>query len=136
MSEDQMREAAQAAIPGVLDTLGWPDDRAASAHVEADGHQVTPAGLYWELAGDVAEVVLTAAAPLIEAEVREQVAREIEARADVVQGYRVYALVSSVWADRAEMLRHAARIARGTYVTATAAIARGSAGSGTTEEWR
>ena len=69
---DETREAARAAIPGVLETLGWPDDRAGSAHVEADGYQVTPAGLYWELAGDVAEAVLTAAAPLIEAAVRRK----------------------------------------------------------------
>lgn len=35
-----------------LAVLGWPDDREASAHVEEDGHEVTPAGHYWSIVCD------------------------------------------------------------------------------------
>lgn len=42
----------------VLEVLGWPDDREGSAHVEDDGHEVTPPGHYWEVAQDIVRAVL------------------------------------------------------------------------------
>jgi hypothetical protein len=50
-------EDMQAATLAVLDEMGWPDDRLASAHVEPDGYQVTPPGAYWEQAERVAAAV-------------------------------------------------------------------------------
>lgn len=50
-------------VLAVLEQLGWPDDRAASAHVEPDGWQLSPAGHYYSLAEDVVRAADAAAAP-------------------------------------------------------------------------
>jgi len=47
-------------ILAALEELGWPDDRAESAHVEPDGHEVAPPGAYWDVVGDLVDAVLTA----------------------------------------------------------------------------
>lgn len=40
-------------VLAALGVLGWPDDRDGSAHVEEDGHEVTPTGHYWSIVEDV-----------------------------------------------------------------------------------
>lgn len=44
--------AFDARVLAILAVLGWPDDRAASAHVEPEGYEITSAGSYWSLAAD------------------------------------------------------------------------------------
>lgn len=39
-----------ARVLAALAELGWPDDRAGSAHVEPGGYEVTGAGHYWDIA--------------------------------------------------------------------------------------
>lgn len=48
-----------ALIQAALESLGWPDDRAESAHVEPDGHVVSPLGAYWDTVAELVDGVLT-----------------------------------------------------------------------------
>ena len=49
-----------AQVLAALEVLGWPDDREASAHIEPDGHEVTPARHYWDLVTSVLDAAAAA----------------------------------------------------------------------------
>lgn len=89
-----------ACILAALDVLGWPDDRAASAHVEEDGFEVTPAGHYW----DTMTEVLAAARDADDAEAAADLIERLTAERDQARA-RIELLGAAV-AMVDEILRH------------------------------